>query len=345
MSSSLKDVAALAGVSITTASHALNGKRVNEQTRERVLEAAKKLKYHTSAIGRNLITNKSNTIGMYILNSKKSRDMTEEISYYYAMIKGALGSIQKHEYVFNFEVLTWEDLEDTSLIAKKVYSRSIDGMILVPQFMYHYNFLSLLEEEHFPYVIINPSVNIKPENSVKIDNCRGGFLVADHLLSLGHKKIAFINGPKEHKDSYDRERGFLARLLESGIKCDTNDIVYSDFTNDGGYLATKKILSEKVDHPTAIFCANDYMASGAITAIFENGLKVPSDISVVGFDDIDVAKCVYPKITTIKSEIKELGFMAAERVFELIEKKDVEVQLPQIVLAPNLIIRGSTVKV
>ena len=344
MPSSLKDVATLAGVSITTASNALNGKQVNERTRERVLEAAKKLKYHTSAIGRNLITNKSNTIGMYILNSKKSRDMTEEISYYYAMIKGALGSIQKHGYVFNFEVIYWEDMEVDSYIAKKVFSRSVDGMILVPQFMYHYTFLSLLEEERFPYVIINPYISIKPENGVRIDNYKGGYLVADHLLSLGHKNMAFINGPEDHKDSYDRERGFLSRLLESGIKYDRNNIVYSDFTNDGGYIATKKILDEKSSKPSAIFCANDYMASGAMTAIFELGMKVPDDISIVGYDDIDVARCVCPKLTTIRSAIKELGFKAAERLFELIERKDKDNdnELPEIVLEPNLIIRGST---
>lgn len=342
MPATLKDVAALAGVSLTTASHALNGKQVNAQTREKVLEAAKKLKYHTSAIGRNLITNKSNTIGMFILNSKKSRDMTEEISYYYAMLKGALASIQQHDYVFNFEVIDWEDIEDKNFVAKKVFSRSIDGMILVPQFMYHYSFMSLLEEERFPYVIINPNFGVRPENSVRIDNFKGGYLAADHLLSLGHKDIAFINGPENHKDSYDRERGFLTRLLESGIRYDRNNIVYSDFTNDGGYNATRKILDEKSGLPGAIFCSNDYMASGAMTAICEAGMKVPEDISLVGYDDTDIARCVYPKLTTIKSAVKELGFLAAERVLELIERKDRETELHEIILEPSLVARGST---
>lgn len=342
MPAALKDVAALAGVSLTTASHALNGKQVNEQTRERVLDAAKKLKYHTSAIGRNLITNKSNTIGMFILNSKKSRDMTEEISYYYAMIKGALASIKQHSYVFNFEVMYWEDIGDLDYIEKKVYSRSLDGMILVPQFMYHYSFLSILEEEHFPYVIINSSTSIKPENSVKIDNFKGGYLAADHFLKEGHKDIAFINGPDNHKDSYDRERGFLSRFLESDVRYDRNSTIYSDYTNDGGYEAMKKMLIKTENIPTAVFCANDYMASGAMTAIFEAGLKVPRDISIIGFDDTDIARCVYPKLTTLKSAIKELGFLAAERVLELIEKKDKEELLKEIVLEPSLIIRGST---
>lgn len=348
MSATLKDVAQLAGVSLTTASHAMNGKPVNENTRVKVLEAAKKLKYHTSAIGRNLITNRSNTIGMFIINSKRVKDMTEEISYYYAMLKGALSSIQQHDYVFNFEVIDWEDIEDGSFIAKKVFSRAIDGMILVPQFMYHYSFMTLLEEEKFPYVIINPSIGIRPENTVRIDNYRGGYLAADHLLSLGHKDIAIINGPENHKDSYDREKGFLSRLLESGIRYDRNHVAYSDFTNNGGYEAAREILRNTGKKPSAIFCANDYMASGAMAAIYESGLKVPADMSVLGYDDTDIARCIYPGLSTIRSAVKELGFLAAERVLELVERRnrnsDIKDGLApeEIVLAPELIVRGST---
>ena len=346
MSATLKDVAALAGVSLTTASHALNGKPVNERTKGKVLEAAKKLKYHTSAIGRNLITNKSNTIGMFIINSNRSTDMTEEISYYYAMLKGALTSIQQHDYVFNFEVIYWEDIGDKNFIAKKVFSKAIDGMILVPQFMYHYSFMTLLEEEKFPYVIINPSINLKPENTVRIDNYRGGYLAADHLLSLGHKEMAFINGPENHKDSYEREKGFLSRLLESGIRYNRSNIVYSDFTNEGGYAAAKELLATMDNRPTAIFCANDYMASGAVTAVSEAGLKVPGDIALMGYDDTDIARCIYPSLTTMRSAVKELGFMAAERVLELVDRKDKNPEeldaLDEIVLIPTLVKRGST---
>lgn len=342
MPAKLKDVAALAGVSLTTASHALNGKPVNENTREKVLNAAKKLKYHTSSIGRNLIQNKSNTIGMIILNSQNSRDMTEEISYYYGMIRGALASIQKHEYVFNFEVINWEDVGNTEHFDKKVFGRSIDGMILVPQFMHNYGFLPLLEEEHFPYVIINPCVDIRPENTVVVDNFQGGYLAADHLLSLGHKEIVFINGPKEHKDAYERERGFLIRLLESGIKYDSGNTVYSDFTNDGGYNAMKSILKKRGRAFSAVFCANDYMATGAMNALFEEGFNIPEDFSVIGFDDSDIAKCIYPKLTTVKVAVKELGFLVAERVFDLIDNKNTSGSLPQINLSTNLVIRGST---
>ncbi len=346
MSATLKDVAALAGVSLTTASHALNDKPVNEHTREKVNAAAKKLKYHTSAIGRNLITNKSNTIGMFIINSNRTTDMTEEISYYYAMLKGALSSIQQHDYVFNFEVVYWEDIDDKNFIAKKVFSRAIDGMILVPQFMYHYSFMSLLEEEKFPYVIINPSISIRPENTVRIDNYRGGYLAADYLLSLGHKDMTFINGPENHKDSYDRERGFLSRLLESGFRFDRNNIVYSDFTNEGGYAAAKELLTNAGRRPTAIFCSNDYMASGAMTAVSEAGLKVPGDMSLMGYDDTDIARCIYPGLTTMRSAVKELGFMAAERVLELVDRRGNNPEeltaLGEIVLEPTLVKRGST---
>jgi DNA-binding LacI/PurR family transcriptional regulator len=340
----LKDVAALAGVSLTTASHALNGKRVNVNTREKVLEAAKKLKYYVSTNGRNLITNKSNTIGMFVLNSAMSRDMTEGISYYYEMLKGALTCVQQQGYVFNFEVACWEDLEDKNFIEKKVFGKFIDGMIIIPQFMYHYSFLSLLEEEKFPYVIVNPNISISTKNTIAINNYKGGYLAADHLLSFGHRNIAFINGPENHRDSYDREKGFLSRLLESGIKYNRNNIIYSDFTNDGGYVAAKTLLSESDDIPSAIFCSNDYMASGAMTAIYEAGMRVPEDISLMGYDDTDIARCVYPKLTTVKCAVKELGFLAAERVLRLIRQKDDDRDLQGIVLEPSLVVRGSTTR-
>jgi len=342
MPANLKDVAALAGVSLTTASHALNGKQVNVNTREKVLEAAKKLKYYVSTNGRNLITNKSNTIGMFILNSLLSKDMTEGISYYYEMLKGALSCVQQQGYVFNFEVACWEELEDKNFFERKVFGKFIDGMIIIPQFMYHYGFLSFLNEEKFPYVIVNPNINVGSKNTIAIDNYKGGYLAADHLLSLGHKNIAFINGQENHRDSYDREKGFLSRLLESGIKYNRNKVFYSDFTNDGGYIAAKTILSGSVDIPSAIFCSNDYMASGAMTAIYEAGKKVPEDISLMGYDDTDIARCVYPKLTTMKCAVKELGFLAAERVLELIRQKDDDKDLKEIVLEPNLIVRGST---
>lgn len=342
MPATLKDVAALARVSLTTASHALNGKPVNEQTRQRVIEAAKKLKYHTSTIGRNLIKNKSNIIGMVILNSKKSRDMTEEISYYYAMIKGALASIQQHGYVFNFEVTYWEDMDVSEFIAKKVYGRSLDGIIIVPQFNYHYSFLSILQEEDFPYTIINPATPIKAQNRVIMDNYKGALIAADYIHELGHKNVAFINGPKYHFDAQQREKGFLSSLLNNGIKFNRKNLIYSDFTIEGGYESMKKILSQNNEVPTAVFCANDYMASGAMTAIYEAGFKVPDDISVIGYDDTDIARAVYPKLTTIKSAIKELGFLSAERVLELIEKKDKADESKEIILQPKLIVRGST---
>lgn len=345
MPATLKDVAALARVSLTTASHALNGKTVNEQTRERVLEAAKKLKYHTSVIGRNLIKNSSNTIEILILNSRKSKDMTDEISYYYKMLQGAFSCIQKYDYLFSFQVKYWEDIENTDYIMKKVYSRSIDGMILIPQFMYYHDFVSILEEEKFPYVIINPSIGIKNESRVVIDNYKGAYLAADHLLQSGHKDIVFINGPDNHFDSHSREKGFFARLLQEGIRFDSNNVIYSDFTNDGGYQAMREVLSKGDIRPTAVFCANDYMATGAMAAIYDAGLSVPGDISVVGYDDTDVARAVYPKLTTISVDIKKVGYLAAERVFELIYNKGKEYDLnylDEITLEPSLIERGST---
>lgn len=344
MATTLKDVANLAKVSLTTASHALNGKPVKEATRERVLKAADKLNYYSSKIGRNLTQNRSYTIGMIILNSRKHKDMTTKISYYYAMITGALNIIEKNGYSFDFSVKYWEDALKEGYIEKKAFSHSVDGIIFVPQFVYNYHFLPALDHEKFPYLIINPSSTVNKANTLIIDNLDGGYQAAKHLADYGHRDIVFINGPANHYDAQIREKGFTMYLLEHGIRLKRSDVIYSDFTNEGGYNAMSQLL-QKGKIPTAVFCGNDYMAAGVMAAIYDRGLRIPQDISVVGFDNNDLAEAVYPKLTTVISPAKEAGKKAAERILALIQEKENSSSLDQIVLPTSLNVRDSTFKI
>lgn len=342
MTPTLKDVAKLAKVSTATASLALNGKPVNEETKKRVLEAAKKLNYVTSRVGKSLISGKSHTIGLYILNSRTNNVLTEECSFFYSLLRGVLSVTTKYGYLFNFEVGFWEDLKSNNFILEKVYSRSVDGAILIPQYVYHYGFLETLEEKGFPFVVYNPVVQLNPAKSIVIDNYKGACKAAEYLIKNGFKRIGFINGPKNHFDAVNREKGFIDTLIKYGVKIYKEYMINSTFTINGGYDSMKHIINNCANLPDAIFCCNDYMAAGAIRALDQLGYKVPEDISVIGFDDTDIARGLSPALTTLKNPMFEVGKYAAERLFELIEEKDDK--LDPIVLTPELIVRDSCAK-
>ncbi len=339
MPATLKDVADLAKVSLTTASHALNGKKVSEEARERVLEAAKKLHYYVNISGRNLITNKRHAISLVVLNTRHSSDFVDEISYYYELLKGAMACAQESGYTLNFESVIWENIQEDELFEKKIFGRAVDGVIVIPQFMYRCDFISMFESEKFPYVIINPGVDVNPVNRVLLDNYKGGRKAAEYLAEMGHKRILFINGPKDHVDAYYREKGFMTELLHRGIKFDRRYMVYSDFTHLGGYYTMKRILSDNAYKMTAVFCANDYMATGVMSAVHEAGLAIPKDLSVMGYDGMDISACVFPKLATISSEVRSLGYEATKRLIALINGQ--ATGLSEIVLKPVLLERNS----
>lgn len=341
MTATLKDVAALANVSRATASLALNGKEVNEDTRQKVLKAAKKLNYYKSSVARNLITGKSNTIGLYILNSDESPNLTEECSYFYLLIKGIIGEIENHGYTFNFEEGRWKDVLEKDFLVEKAYSRSIDGMIIIPQYVYQYNFVTELDKVKFPYVIVNPSLPVNGRNSVVVNNYQGSALAVEYFNSIGIKNIGFINGPKNHYDAVVREKSFIENILLYGMSLHNGHVYYGDFTIEGGYRAACEMIS-RGPVPQAIFCSNDYMAAGAMSALREKGLEIPKDVSVIGFDDIDVSRAVYPKLTTLNYSIFEVGKSAATRLLQLI--KGEEIPNDPLVIETKMVIRDSCVK-
>jgi len=265
MNTTLKDVAALAGVSIATASLALNdGYGVNVNTKEKVVQAAHKLNYVQSSVGRNLITGKSNTIGLYILNSRNNPDLTGECSYFYSILRGVLSVAQQNGYSLSFCVKTWEEIETSNFFALRSRDRSNDGMIIIPQYNYHYSFLQDLEKYDFPYIIFNPNTTTNKSKRISLNNYLGARLATRHLINLGIDSIGFINGPENHYDAVVRERGFLEELVQGEkVKAEEKWFERGDFTTKSGYEAMERILKGGTP-PNGIFCSNDYMAAGFI---------------------------------------------------------------------------------
>ena len=319
MSVTLKDVAKLANVSISTASLALNGKHVAPETRKRILDAAEKLDFVMGSAAKSLKSGKSHSIGFYILGLDEAQDLSEEGSdFWYILLKGIMEVTSNNGYTFIFERSLWDDGGAEENILSKVKSKSIDGAIIIPQYNFHYSFLEPLEKLKFPYVLINPNIEIDNIKKIFIDEYNGMKKATEYLISKGFNRIAFINGPKNHVDAINRINGFIDTLIDSRIPVYNEFIINSDFTISGGKQTVSRILKNTRNIPDAILCSNDYLAVGAIHAINDLGFRVPEDISVFGYGDHDVSRCVIPELTTMHTPILEIGRNAANKLFSQI---------------------------
>jgi DNA-binding LacI/PurR family transcriptional regulator len=331
----LKDVALKAGVSVATASLALNGKSVNENTRKRVVEWAEKLSYSPHRGGRTLITGKSHTILFAVINSTRYANLIDENTFFYHYIMGILKESQQREYHLHLEVKNWQEKNLSEFFAHKVNDKSTDGMIIIPQYMRDCSFLACLGD--LPAVFLNPFNRHESMSYVSVEHEYGGTLAANHLIERGYRRIALINGPEDHYDAVLRRTGALARLERAGIRVPRRMQFESDFTVDSGYSGARAIIDNNaVD---AIICANDYVASGAMRYVREIGRSVPDDIAIIGYDNVEISRSVYPQLTTIGAKLNDVGSSMARSLFQLIEKGGHPIKK---FIRPELIVREST---
>ncbi len=312
----LKDVAKLAGVSVATASQALNGKSVNEKTRQKVLECAEKLNYVPNRGGQTLITGKSNSILLVIINSTKYADLIKENTFFYSYMMGILSEAQKRDYNFHLEVKSWDDPELLSFFRNRCRDKSSDGMIIIPQYIKSYGFLPFIEK--FPHVVLNPCIMDDKMNFVMVEHEYGGQLVADLVVKKGFKKIGAIHGPQDHYDAECRREGLVKRLSSHRILLPEDCQYFSDFTIKSGYNGASELLGKHPDLEVLV-CCNDFVASGVIKFAREKGLDIPGDLAVIGYDNVDVSRAVTPGITTIDAKLQEVGGAMARLLFRQIE--------------------------
>jgi LacI family transcriptional regulator len=185
--------------------------------------------------------------------------------------------------------------------------------------------------------------NITNTIYINPDNANGAYLATKHLIELGHTKIAHITGGDKKLSAAEKYEAFAKAMNEVNLKIDDKLVVHGDYTEEGGYKCTKEIL--KKEKPDAIFCGNDLMAVGAIKAIYEAGLKVPYDIAVVGFDDIEIAKYITPTLTTVKVSLSAMGELAVEKLIEMIERRDQDEIFGDYTIKTELVIRHSTINI
>lgn len=314
--STLKEVAALAGVSMATASAAINKGPVSKASREKVLAAAKQLNYVPSKAGRMLMTGKSNVIEMVIMTIEGHPDIVRRTALFYYLMLGVSEVAEANGFGVRYTTKSHDAPDLTEYFDHVVGDRSADGIIIVPQFARDYSFLGALRRAKFPHVLLRPSRNAEDSNYVDLGDYEGGRMVGQELVRVGASSVALINGPQSHLCAIERERGLSDSLLDLGGTIVAKS--YSDYTISGGYAAMAKIFdSGKL--PEAVFCTNDYMAAGAMNFLRERGVSVPRDIAVIGYDDSDLATVVYPALTTLDNRFFEIGQALAEELISVIK--------------------------
>lgn len=191
-----------------------------------------------------------------------------------------------------------------------------------------------------PFVMVGRNMEEVDANMVFTDYQMGGYQITQHLIEIGHRRIAHITGNPHHRESLEKRLGYEKALREAGIPILDHYLVEGNNEMESGYLGAKKLLKME-ERPHAIFAGNDLMAIGAMEAIKDSGLSIPEDIGVVGFDDINIATLIQPRLTTISQPVYKMGLIAARLLFENIENKEENDFCQKIFIQPKLMVRKS----
>jgi LacI family transcriptional regulator len=307
MSSTIKEIAQKANVSIATVSRALNDDpKVTEETRKRILAVSKELHYRPNILARNFVKKKSNLLGL-ILPEISDEFFTE-------IIKG----VDEIAFAEDFYTIVasshkYESLKDE--IMTFIRNGLISGLILLASNLDD-DLISILSKSHLPIVLINSNKKIKKFDRITIDDYQGAYSITEYLIKeKRYYYLSHITGPLDNDDAILRRKGFLDACKKYGVKY---NIEKANFSRESGFRACKKLLNLK-SRPQVIFAANDMMAIGCYDYIKQIKLQIPKDIGVVGFDDIFVSQYLTPPLTTVQVKIEEIGKKAADILIKRIQ--------------------------
>ncbi len=331
----LEDIAKKVGVSRSTVSRVINNQPyVGERTRQRVLKVIEQEQFQPDPAARALVTGRTEIIGVAI--PQTTNVFFGDNSYFPMLLQGIAETTIKR----NYAMLLWlgHSHEERAGFSERVSkNRQPDGLIIASVTEIDPLFSRLITMKRTFVMVETPPRFDDIVNYVTIDNVRASEQVIEHLVSLGYRRIATITGQLNIRDGTDRLKGYKSGLEKAGLPLDPTLIYPGQFSRDFGYNGMKHLLPLK---PDAVVCGGDTIAIGAIEAIQEAGLRVPDDIAIVGFDDLDVAVHSNPPLTTIRHSVQRVGEVAAQLLIDLIEGK---VQAPHhIVLPTELVVRQSS---
>jgi len=339
----IQDVAARAGVSISTVSRVVTGAvAVETATAERVKEAISALGYRPNLLARSFRRRVTHTVGLLVPDN--SNPFFAELA----------RTIEDAGFAEGYSVVLCNS--DLSAIKQETYidvllAKRVDGLILassglIPTVDGH-DAVERILDAGAPCVVVDRDLGEAPVDQVLVDNDQGGYLAAEHLISLGHRRIACLVGPNDLTPSAGRIAGFQRALADAGLAVVAEGLVRGNGRPDGGAAAARQLLERGViagGDVTAIFAFNDQMAIGVIGALQRAGRRVPEDVSVVGFDDIPQSATIFPALTTIAQPIGEMGTVGVRLLLDRIAQGHTESPAPyqRVRLATRLVVREST---
>ena len=330
MGVTIKEIAKMAKVSHTTVSRALNDSPfINQETKDRILEIAKRLNYVPNFNAKSLVLQKSHNIGLFFSTISKGTSST----FFHETVIG-VNSVLKNRY--NLSVQSIDDYNDYMSLD---HSR-FDGIIVMSQMDTDNAFIYKVVEKAIPLVILNRESNINSTVNILAAEKAGAYSAVQYLAQNGHKDIAILEGKEGFISTVNRKDGYLQALIENKIEIRQEYMVGGNYDIESGYQGMRKLLDLR-NVPTAVFCSNDNMAVGAIKAVHEAGLRVPEDISIIGFDNSEFCKYVTPALTTVKKPIREMSTEGAGRLMDMLEGREVNGE--RIYISTELIVRESVV--
>ena len=326
----IRDVARRAGVAPITVSRVINSSGyVSERTRQRVEEAILELKYVPNALAQGLRFNRTNVIALVL------SDITNP--FWTTVARGTEDAASEE----NFSVIlcnTDENVIKQDKYVRLLLQRQVDGFLLVPS-QATVESISLIQQQQVPLVILDRQVSGVSADVVRGDSEGGAYDLTCYLIGLGHRRIAILSGPKTASTSTQRVAGYERAFAEAGLKVDPKLVSYGKFHQDSGYERTREIL-KRSRRPTALFAGNNFIAIGVMKALYEGGVRVPEDMSVVAFDDLPLGLLVQPFLTVVAQPAYDMGYRATKLLLKRITHPD-ETSPEEIVLPTQLLVRQS----
>lgn len=327
----INDIARLAGVSKKTVSRVINDSpKVRPTTREKVQAVIEKYGYTPHPEARALALRKSYLVAMIYDNPSPQ--------YIVNMQRGILDALEDSDLQLVIRPCDRNEDNYYETIRTFIKQQRFFGAILPPSVSEDQDLVDMIEDAGCRYVRIASVIMDAPHNTVKTHDCEGAEKAAHHIADLGHKRIAHIRGPLTFRSSHERFRGFELALSEYGIRLDSGLVMEAGYTFETGFECARQLLAME-NRPTAVFCGNDEMAIGAYQAARQAGIRVPEELSIVGYDDTPIASRTWPRLTTVRMPIREMGKAAGKLLLEDPSGPPIR---RYISFTPELIVREST---